>query len=436
MATNDSYPPNVEAIEQRIKSIIFPRRIRIQEFIQRFDLLHHRVVGQQQFVRALNQCGVSLDHDEAKVLFHKYADEKTGGVRYYEFCDNINTVFRITQAEKNPLLEPPPPGCNMVATVDNVLDFPPAGACLPPRFTPRVLPVEKKVQIDDIIRRLALLSRARGIVFKYCYQDFDKLRSGYVSSAIFRRQFPFEAAEGKFTEEEIALLAEYFSREDADVNYNFIHNMIADKATELYLPFATSSYAPRSSNRRWSHEDMEPERKIQAAVVLKQLQMKENFKDVDHLRKGHCTRTQARAILDSKLNIHISDDDWDYLVAKYSRADGMFNYEALCDQIDRAFTMADLEKHPLARVNMPGKEIVEPAKRNRIQLLPEEEDARDKVATFQDYEHARIALIGKRSYLVDLQGDPPPEDRTITDTIGSIYFTKKGESQVGVLRPE
>ncbi|EPR63897.1 hypothetical protein TGGT1_363480 [Toxoplasma gondii GT1] len=361
MATNDSYPPNVEAIEQRIKSIIFPRRIRIQEFIQRFDLLHHRVVGQQQFVRALNQCGVSLDHDEAKVLFHKYADEKTGGVRYYEFCDNINTVFRITQAEKNPLLEPPPPGCNMVATVDNVLDFPPAGACLPPRFTPRVLPVEKRVQIDDIIRRLALLSRARGIVFKYCYQDFDKLRSGYVSSAIFRRQFPFEAAEGKFTEEEIALLAEYFSREDADVNYNFIHNMIADKATELYLPFATSSYAPRSSNRRWSHEDMEPERKIQ--------------------------------------------DDWDYLVAKYSRADGMFNYEALCDQIDRAFTMADLEKHPLARVNMPGKEIVEPAKRNRIQLLPEEEAQIDRLEqvirtniaktrkavkpTFQDFDKQR-----------------------------------------------
>ncbi|KYK67152.1 hypothetical protein TGPRC2_425130 [Toxoplasma gondii TgCatPRC2] len=285
MATNDSYPPNVEAIEQRIKSIIFPRRIRIQEFIQRFDLLHHRVVGQQQFVRALNQCGVSLDHDEAKVLFHKYADEKTGGVRYYEFCDNINTVFRITQAEENPLLEPPPPG--------------------------------------------------------------------------------------KFTEEEIALLAEYFSREDADVNYNFIHNMIADKATELYLPFATSSYAPRSSNRRWSHEDMEPERKIQ--------------------------------------------DDWDYLVAKYSRADGMFNYEALCDQIDRAFTMAvglafyyvteDLEKHPLARVNMPGKEIVEPAKRNRIQLLPEEEAQIDRLEqvirtniaktrkavkpTFQDFDKQR-----------------------------------------------
>ncbi|PFH37526.1 hypothetical protein BESB_039840 [Besnoitia besnoiti] len=429
MTTAHKDPPTVEEVEKRIKSIVFPKRIRIQEFIRRFDQLHHRVVGQQQFVRALDQCGVVLDLEEAEALCHAYADEKTGGVRYYDFCNSINTVFRVTQAEENPQLEPPHPG-----------------ACLPPPFTPKPLAEDKRNLLADIMHRLALLTKTRGIVFKYCYRDFDKLRSGYVSRAVFRRKFPFEFAEGKFTEEEIAIVADHFSREDTDVNYMFIHNILKEKVTDHCLPFATSPYVPRPSTRHWEHEDLVPERKIQ--------------------------------------------EDWDYLVEKYSRGDGMFNYAALCRAVNKAFTIEDLDKHPLKRVNMPGNAVTEPAQRNRIRILAQEEAEiknveqviRTKVAqtrkaikpTFQDFDKQRTMHVSKSqlsrimsmlglplserelsllclrycdkgnendfNYLefvrsVDVQDEPQPDDRTITDTLGSVYFTGRGESPRCIHRP-
>lgn len=89
-----------DAVENRIRSIVLPRRIAIREFVQRFDPLHHRVVNQQQFIRALDQSGVSLNRDEARLLCRVFADEKTGGVRYHDFCASIDSRLGMSEAAK------------------------------------------------------------------------------------------------------------------------------------------------------------------------------------------------------------------------------------------------------------------------------------------------------------------------------------------------
>jgi hypothetical protein len=86
------------------------------------------------------------------------------------------------------------------------------------KFTQNPLPEESTLKLRDVLHRITLLCKTRGVcskdlptltiiyqvIFKYSYEDFDKLHRGIVTVPQFHRRFPFP----QFTHDEITLLAE------------------------------------------------------------------------------------------------------------------------------------------------------------------------------------------------------------------------------------
>ncbi|CEM32084.1 unnamed protein product [Vitrella brassicaformis CCMP3155] len=386
---------HVQDIELRIQKDAFQRRLRLKEFFKDFDPLRKRYVTRTQFERILDDATLRLAPQEVDLLARAYLNAQTGDVRYGDFLDKIEKVFRLPCIEKTPLVEVCPPG-----------------GTLPPRFETKKLEQDaEERETDALIDRMALMQKTRGVVFKYYYQNFDKLRSGFVTENRFKRSFPFP-----FTPREIQLLADRFVNDKGDVNYMAIHDAITDPKSFIAEdpPPALSLLHMREDERMWNQQKLTPEEKLQALVVMNRLRLRDYFQDHDKLRKGYCTKTQARSILSAHFGVNIPEADWLALVARYSRDDGMFCYEALCEVIDEAFTVKAIEKNPDREVNYPTATTTEPARRNRMDYSLEEQeelhqledDIRTKmrqtrkliVPTFQDFDKTRRGHVTKAQF--------------------------------------
>ena len=66
---------------------------------------------------------------------------------------------------------------------------------------------------------------------------------------------------------------------------------------------------------------MDIERKIQGECVMKQIRIKEFFKDFDGLKKGTVTETQFRRILHMS-GIEVDDEEFGVLVQRYKTPEG------------------------------------------------------------------------------------------------------------------
>lgn len=90
-------------VEDRLKSIIVMKRVRIEEFFRDFDKLRKGRVTRPQFKQILSSMNFTLTADEFKALASKYetADPERF-FRYVDFCANINRAFTITGIDKNP----------------------------------------------------------------------------------------------------------------------------------------------------------------------------------------------------------------------------------------------------------------------------------------------------------------------------------------------
>lgn len=81
---------DLSALEDRIRTVTFQKRIRINEFFKDFDPLRSGYVSQPQFRRCLNMCGVNLTNVEAQLLLDTYLDKERHKVHYVRFADNID----------------------------------------------------------------------------------------------------------------------------------------------------------------------------------------------------------------------------------------------------------------------------------------------------------------------------------------------------------
>ena len=91
------------------------------------------------------------------------------------------------------------------------------------------------------------------------------------------------------------------------------------------------------------------EERIQTQVVMKRVRIGEFFRDYDKLRKGKVTPNQFTTVL-SILNFKLTDEEYDYLIAKYKTDDDMFNYFDFVENIDCAFTIKGIDKKPSLKV--------------------------------------------------------------------------------------
>lgn len=93
------------------------------------------------------------------------------------------------------------------------------------------------------------------------------------------------------------------------------------------------------------------EDRIRSLVVMKRVRIEEFFRDFDKLRKGRVTRNQFKGIL-SSMNFALTDDEFEALCDTYKTNDPevFFDYVAFTASINKAFTIAGIDKAPLTRV--------------------------------------------------------------------------------------
>lgn len=358
---------DIASIIGRIEAVIFARRIRAKDFFRDYDKLRCGRVTKPQFARVIATMGIRLSEAEADALADHFTEDGPNVqspqvVNHKAFCDVIDECFGVlTGLESDPGARVPRPGENV-----------------PPSFTPQ--PVADEERLDHILHRLALMCKARGVVLKYCYQDFERAdsaslivprRGGKVTIDQFKRCFPFVK---DFEREEVELLIDHYLTDNGLVHFGQLHEDIAEHLTTDPPTFPKSELIKREDPSEWSQQMTGVAERIQARVVARRVRLMEHFQDFDPLRKGYCYPNQVKTIF-SVLQIPIDEKDFEELVSLYTREDGQFCYAAFCMEVDQAFTVNGLERQPLARISMPDASTTMAARRNCMSLLPEQIEA-------------------------------------------------------------
>jgi len=355
-------------ILSRIEKSVFARRIRAKDFFTDYDKLRCGRVTKPQFTRVLLTMGLNIPPAEAEILAEHFTEDGPNVappqiVNYRAFCDCIDECFGVlTGLESNPGKHVPRPGENV-----------------PPEFSPN--PVENEEQLDHVLHRLALLCKSRGVVFKYCYQDWERSEScsltvprhgGKITIDQFKRSFPFVK---DFDRQEMDLLIDHYLTPENLLHYGRLDEDITEHmAASASVPYPKSELIKRDDPVQWTHEQLHVVEKIQARVVERRLRLSEHFQDYDPLRKGFCSTAQVKTVF-ALLKISLEPDEFNELYTRYTRDDGLFCYAAFCAEMNQAFTVDQLEKQPLARISMPDAQTTIHARRNFVALTPEQQDA-------------------------------------------------------------
>eukprot|EP00811_Abedinium_folium_P030962 NODE_4999_length_1821_cov_13.064345.p1 GENE.NODE_4999_length_1821_cov_13.064345~~NODE_4999_length_1821_cov_13.064345.p1 ORF type:complete len:517 (+),score=181.25 NODE_4999_length_1821_cov_13.064345:66-1553(+) len=347
----------------RIQKNVYPRRIRVREFFLNFDSLRSGRCTRQQFARALGLIGMRLVDAEVEALTAYYTErgprvQKPQEINYEKFCQAVDEVFVISKLEGCPHPDVPEPGSTLRLA-----------------FQPNAVADEER--LEHILCKCQRLCETRGVVLKYCFQDFERSASaapasvnprmaGKVTINQFRRHFPFKK---EFSEDDLNLLIDRYTTENGDFHFQALHNEVSEVVSDEPQPFPRSDHNPRPDTNEWSHHRLTPVQKLQAKVVEKRVRLYEHFQDFDALRKGHCTVGQVKTVF-AILNLEreLERADFDALIGGFLREDGMFCYRDFCSAIDNAFTTPGLDKAPDLTLAMPDATTTAPARRNRRTL--------------------------------------------------------------------
>lgn len=280
---------DVASIIGRIETVVFTRRIRAKDFFTDYDKLRSGRVTKPQFTRVIATMGIRLSQDEAEALADHFTEEgphiqPPQVVNWQAFCACIDECFGVlTGLESDPGAIVPRPGENV-----------------PPAFTPQK--VDDEERLDHILHRLALMCKARGVVLKYCYQDFERgeaasvvvpRRGGKITIDQFRRKFPFVK---DFEKEEVELLIDHYLTDTGLVHFAQLHEDIAEHLENKPPGFPTSELIKRPDPAEWSQQLVGVVEKIQARVVERRVRLTEHFQDFDPLRKGFCYPNQVKTV--------------------------------------------------------------------------------------------------------------------------------------------
>lgn len=340
----------------KIQNYIYPRRPRIKENFIDYDPLRAGTVSFTRFVRGVAQIGVPGVTEQDIEQVARAFERPNGDVDYVGFVASVDAVFGPASVYKDPSVP-----------------VPPSGSTVPLRT---VRPVENEDKLHHVMHRVALLTKTRGVVFKYCFQDFDRAdsasltaprRSGRVSVEIFRRQFPFS---NELSEDEINMLIQRYGDSDSPefVNYQALHDDVTDPTTQVAVEeLPRSDFIPRDQSMvQWTHDNISAVERIQARVVERRIRPRDYFKDFDPLKKGFCTVGQLRTVF-SIMNINVSEQDLDELCKMYCRpGDQMFHYDAFQSKVDSVFVTKGLELDPTARTPMPCPDDTAATRKNYV----------------------------------------------------------------------
>ena len=149
----------------RLKTIIQEKRPRALEFMQDYDRLRHGRVTAEQFFRAYEAAGVSFTADERAEVGRRLTVQRPNGA----FIDYVPAVKEL----ETPVVDP------LRAAATGSL----AGATA--SFSSKSAQSEAKTA--QLLEKLKTGCRARPVVGKLFFQDFDTVRDGIVTGTNFGR---------------------------------------------------------------------------------------------------------------------------------------------------------------------------------------------------------------------------------------------------------
>eukprot|EP00418_Pyrodinium_bahamense_P089743 CAMPEP_0179037214 /NCGR_PEP_ID=MMETSP0796-20121207/14014_1 /TAXON_ID=73915 /ORGANISM="Pyrodinium bahamense, Strain pbaha01" /LENGTH=501 /DNA_ID=CAMNT_0020733517 /DNA_START=75 /DNA_END=1580 /DNA_ORIENTATION=- len=407
---------DIAQIIQDIQVYVFPRRIRLKEFFLDFDPLRSGRCTLAHLARALDMAGISLTETEVEILGEHFTEtggrvQKPQNVNYSKFCQAIDEVFNTGDPSQR-MTSSPSTTQMMTATFHRNS-------------------VDDEERMLNLLHRVAMLCKTRGVVLKYCYTDHDRApiaspsrvnpkTGGKVTKNQFIRNFPFKK---DISEKDLDMLAERYRVGGAegtsagDVHFMALHNDISEAMQHEMPPFPRSDLFLKPDETEWSHQRLHPVHKIQSKVVERRVRLYEHFQDFDPLRKGVCTVGQVKTVFTiCGIAKEIDRVEFDTVVAAYMRDDGLFSYKDFCTDIDRGFTVPNLERDPLAMTTMPDANSTAPGRRNRIAMTP------GRIQKVNELEDKMRSRVRKRNiYLKPAFQDM---DRTNTGHISRNQFAR------------
>ena len=366
-AATDVSPPEVI---DKLKKIIFKKRIRLREFFQDFDSLRSGVLPVAKFYTAMATAGLSLSPPDMHALASYFADPKdTKRFQYEAMLDEIEQIFTTSNMETDPS--------------STVTDFTPTLKREDPLLSP-----EETAACRNLIGKLAHLVKTRQIDVRPTFDDGSKnINSTLLVDQVTAVQFRngLSSLGLPVNAEETAMLCKAFAGE-AEGYVNYIAFCCAiDPALQTFSAREPRSYVakPLKSGFRYPiyHEDGTPDQPGRAPVTFNQpklpvqyamnpqlsllmakLQLKASvgrlpllpfFFDFDKHRDGTVTQPefvkQLGAAYD-KMGLGLSEEEMDLLLEHYSKTmkHGARHvcYRNFIADVEKVFTTTGMEKDP------------------------------------------------------------------------------------------
>lgn len=169
-ATYESKPvDDVQSVLRKLKDQVFRRRISIYEWLRDHDKLNSGRLLKETFRRAIDLCQLELEPSEIELIINYFCSSKDDRmVEYKAFCFEIEKAFTNDELEKNPLME----------AVQHV----PADPIMHNTLTP-----DENDSVNKSLREIAERVRQQRIQLFPRFEDFDRIKNGYVTQNQFTR---------------------------------------------------------------------------------------------------------------------------------------------------------------------------------------------------------------------------------------------------------
>jgi Ca2+-binding EF-hand superfamily protein len=326
-------------VEDRIRSIVVMKRVRIEEFFIDFDKLRKGRVTRRQFKSILSNMNFALTDDEFEALADKYkTNDPEVFFNYVDFTHSINKAFTIRGIDKCP--------STRVAPLTKEDTF----------LARRKYLGNHDGEIQSVLDHFREAIKTQRMHLKPVFQDFDITKNGHVTKHQFLRVLNNLRIQ---TPEEITqfILRRYMDKGNVDeVNYvDFCEEV--DGTDQLYgagRDFNHShDYYPKTTARIVGNtivancpDDLHDVlARIRTVTCQQRIRLGEFFRDFDKLRSGFITAAQFRIGLNMG-KLPISQGEFNMLCEyfKAPKAGDHIQWTKFCDAVDEVFTKKHLEK--------------------------------------------------------------------------------------------
>ncbi|XP_055847317.1 uncharacterized protein LOC129913017 [Episyrphus balteatus] len=327
----------------RIQRYVYENRIRISEFMESFDLLKVGSITRNQFLRALDNVGISgtkrlkLSQREIEMIFTRYSDPiDMNRVKWKIFTDEIDRVFTEKNLDKQPRL-----------TVESPLEY--------TKTLPKPGQANWQDQGDSVrdlceetIRRIQNKINTRRIYLHPFFKNYDRLNKGYCR--------PNQALQALLSntilvsEQEFAALEKRYSN---DMGFNYMRFLEDVDPAEYAIPKLKEPLPLRKI-----HETEEPclvksqpteqdviqvLSKIKRQMAINNVKIIDFFEGYDHHKENQIPEMNFRRGLDNA-NVKLTVPEVNIIcdIFRSSNRGCHVRYRDFCKALDEIFVQGQL----------------------------------------------------------------------------------------------